>query len=130
MWRKMAMRQFARAAWADRLAVTSTVFTLVGVLVLVAIAGFRAMFASDGAVFIALLLLTAMVLLIAGSLTIGRAWARIRRSQLEVARDALIRADLAEARLHRLAALMEIRVLDPAGYPASLRSFEDDIRNA
>lgn len=130
LWRTMAMRQLARAAWTDRLAVTSTLFALVAVLVLATIAGFRAMFASEGAVPIALLLLTATVLLIAGSLTIGRAWARVRHGQLEVARDALIRADLAEARLHRLAVLMEIRALDTQGYPASLHALEEDVRTA
>jgi hypothetical protein len=130
LWRGMAMRQLARAAWTDRLAITTALFAFAGVLIFAAIAGFRAMFASDGAVPVGLLLLTATALLIAGTWTIGRAWARIRQSQIEVARDALIRADLAEARLHRLAVLLEVRGLDPEGYPASLRAFEEDVRNA
>jgi hypothetical protein len=47
---------------------------------------------------------------------------------LAIGKDALDRADCAEARLRRVAALMEIRALDPAAYVADRRDLERDDR--
>jgi hypothetical protein len=58
----------------------------------------------------------------------GWALARGRQSQLEIARSALMRADLAEVRLHRVAALLELRAVDPARYGEALGTLEADLR--
>ncbi len=130
LWRSVAMRQLARAAWMDRLAITSAVVVLIGEALLASIAGFRALFASEAVGAVSLLLGVGALLLIAGTVAISRAAGRVRESQLEVARGALARADLAELRLHRLAALMELRKTDRDTYLVALRGFEADVRNA
>src|SRR5262249_48295777 len=94
LWRGLAMRQLARAGWMDRVSVTSAAFVLVGEVVLASIAGFRALFATGDASSSALLLGAGALLLVVGTATIAAVASRIRRSQLEVARDALLRADL------------------------------------
>jgi len=130
LWRGVAMRQLARAAFLDRLAVVSTLVVLAGVILLAAIAGFRALFASTHADAVVVLLAVGAVLPMLGVVIVARAVERVRRSQLEVGREALGRADLAEVRLHRLAALLETRNADPEGYAAALRAFERDVRSA
>lgn len=129
-WRALAMRQLARAAWMDRLSISSTVVLLVGVVVLASISAFRALVASDAAVQVTILLGVSALLLVIGAATIQRATTKVRQGQLEVARDALTRSDLAEARLHRLAALIEIRSADPDGYKTAVRELESDMRGA
>jgi hypothetical protein len=128
LYRGIALKQLARAAWMDRLAVTGVVLVIVGEIVLAAIAGFRALFSAEHASQPAILLLTGALLLLAVTAILGRVVSGIRAGQIAVARDALARADLAEARLHRLAALLAIREGDPEGYPAALRALEGDIR--
>jgi hypothetical protein len=130
LWRGVAMRQLARAAWMDRLAITSAVVVLIGEIVLASVAGFRALFASEAVSAVSVLLGVGALLLIAGTTVISRAAGRVRESQLEVARGALARADLAELRLHRLAALMELRKTDRDAYLAALRGLEADVRRA
>jgi hypothetical protein len=130
LFRGIAMRQLARAAWMDRLGITGSAISLAGVVVLAAIAGFRALFAPDGAELVAVLLGVGAALLLAGSMALGRTAARIRTGQAEAAREALGRADLAEARLHRVAALMEMRRADPEKFRAALGELERDIRTA
>jgi len=127
-WRGVAMRQLTRAAWMDRLSISSTVVLLVGVVVLASIAAFRALVASDAAVQVSILVGVATLLLLIGALTIQRATNKIRQGQLDVARDALQRSDLAESRLHRLAALIEMRTSDQEGYRTALRDLESDMR--
>ncbi|MBK9259063.1 MAG: hypothetical protein IPM54_04435 [Polyangiaceae bacterium] len=129
-WRGISMRQLSRAAWMDRLSITSNVVLLIGIVVLSAIAAFRAMFASDAALHVSALLGVAALLLVMGSLTIQRATAKVRQGQLDVMREALARSDLAEARIHRLAALIEMRVTDPEQYRTALRELEGDMRGA
>jgi len=130
LYRGIAMRQLARAAWMDRLGITGSAISLAGVVVLAAIAGFRALFAPDGAQLVAVLLGVGAALLVLGSMSLGRTAARIRTGQAESAREALGRADLAEARLHRVAALMEMRRADPENFRAALGELERDIRTA
>lgn len=129
-WRGVAMRQLTRAAWMDRLAISSTVVLLVGVVVLASISAFRALVASEAAVQVTILLGVSALLLVIGAATIQRATAKVRQGQLDVARDGLARSDLAEARLHRLAALMEMRAADQEGYRTALRELESDMRGA
>lgn len=127
-WRGVAMRQLTRAAWMDRLSVSGTVVLLVGVVVLASIAAFRALVASDAAVQVTILLGVAALFLLIGAATIQRATTKVRQGQLEVARDALMRSDLAESRLHRLAAIIEMRTSDQEGYRTALRELESDMR--
>ncbi len=130
LYRGLAMRQLTRAAWMDRLGAIGAVIALLGVVVLAAIAGFRALFASDGAPFAALLLAVGALLLLLGAAMLGRATARIRSSQAQAAREALVRSDLAEARLHRIAALLALKQIDPAHYQATIRDLERDMRQS
>lgn len=127
-WRGLALRQLSRAAWMERLSISSTIVLLIGVVVLASIGAFRALVASDAAVHVAILLGASAVLLVLGAATIQRATAKVRQGQLEVAREALTRSDLSEARLHRLAALLEMRASDPEGYRTALRELEADMR--
>jgi hypothetical protein len=127
-WRGLALRQLSRAAWMERLSISSTVVLLIGVVVLASIGAFRALVASDAAVQVVILLGVSALLLLLGAFSIQRATAKVRQGQLEVAREALTRSDLTEARLHRLAALLEMRVSDPEGYLTALRELEADMR--
>lgn len=129
-WRGLALRQLSRAAWMERLSISSTVVLLIGVVILASIGAFRALVASDAAVQVSILLGASAALLMLGAITIQRATSKIRQGQLEVAREALSRSDLSEARLHRLAALMEMRSSDPEGYRTTLRELEADMRGA
>lgn len=135
LWRSVAMRQLARAAWMDRIAISTSVVSMVGVMVLAAIAAFRALFvsASSAALAIqglgvALLLLVGALLVLVGSWRLTRAAAQIRAGQIAVAREALARADVGELRLQRLAVLLETRGADPESYRAALRQLETEIR--
>jgi len=129
-WRGISMRQLSRAAWMDRLSISGNVVLLVGIIVLSAISAFRAMFASDAALHVSVLLGVAALLLVMGSITIQRATVKVRQGQLDVMREALARSDLSEARIHRLAALIEMRTSDPEGYRTALRELESDMRGA
>ncbi|MDI3289472.1 hypothetical protein [Polyangium sp. 15x6] len=126
--RGIALRQHARAAWMDRLGAIGAVVALVGIVVLAAIAGFRALFAPEGALFVSLLLGVGALLLLLGAFSLGRATARIRASQAQSAREALVRSDLAEARLHRIAALLALRQLDPEAFGKATQDLERDMR--
>ncbi|HRI66992.1 MAG TPA: hypothetical protein PK156_22260 [Polyangium sp.] len=128
-WRGVAIRQMARAAWMDRVSISSTVVLLVGVGILAAISAFRALFASEAAIAVTILLGASALLLLIGAAMIQRATMKVRQGQFEVVRDALARSDLAEARLHRLAALVEMRSSDPEGYRTALRELESEMRS-
>lgn len=129
LWRGVAMRQLARASWMERIAVSSSVIALIAVLVLSAIAAFRALF-TGGSVGsgVALLLCVGALLTTAGCLLLSRVASRIRHGQIEVAREALVRADLCELRLHRVAVLLEVRLTDGEGYRTSLQKLESELR--
>lgn len=132
LWRGLALRQLARASWMERLAITSQVIAFGMVVALSAIAAFRALFAasplsaSGGSV--ALLLAVGVLLLAIGSLALGTVTARVRRGQIEVAREALLRADLSELRLQRLAVLLELRGHDADAFRGALRQLESELR--
>ncbi len=130
LYRGVAMRQLARAAWMDRLGAIASVVCLVGVVVLASIAAFRALFALGDAISAIMLLGVAALLLLMGVFAVGRATSRIRGSQTQAAREALLRADLAEARLHRIAMVLALRESDEEAYNATLRVLEADTRSA
>lgn len=129
-WRGLALRQLSRAAWMERLSISSTVVLLIGVILLASIGAFRALVASDAAIHVSILLGASALLLVLGAITMQRATSKVRQGQLDVARDALERSDLSESRLHRLAALMEMRASDPEGYRKALHELESDMRGA
>lgn len=89
-------------------------------------------FAGAGEVFrndaLAGLLAVGVLLLAIGSLALGTVTARVRRGQIEVAREALLRADLSELRLQRLAVLLELRGHDADAFRGALRQLESELR--
>jgi hypothetical protein len=129
-WRSVAMRQLARAAWTERLGVTGSLLLLIGGVVLAAIAAFRALFASAGGSATAMLVGVGLGVLLVSAIAVGRLSSRLRQGQIEAVRDALVRADLAEMRLHRIALLMEMRAAAGEGYMAALAKLEGDVRKA
>ncbi len=128
-WRGVAMRQLARAAWTERLGMTSSILLLVGGVVLAAIAAFRALVATKGSGnATAMLLGVGLAVLLVAALAVGGLVGRLRRGQMEAVKDATTRADLAELRIHRLALLMELRAAGREGYVAALSDLEADVR--
>lgn len=129
-WRSVAMRQLARAAWMERLGVSGSVALLIGAVVLASIAGFRALFATKSGTWTAVLVGVGIAVLLLAALAVGRIASRLRQGQLEAGRDAMVRADLAEVRLHRVALLMELRNAGKDGFIAALSELEADVRSA
>jgi len=129
-WRSVAMRQLGRAAWTERLGVSGSLLLLIGAVVLAAIAAFRALVATQGGGATAMLLGVGLGVLLLAALAIGRLSSRLRQGQLEAAREGLLRADLAEMRLHRIALLLELRTTGRDGYLAALSELEADVRSA
>lgn len=131
LWRGVAMRLFTRAAWLDRVAMLGGVGTFIGLLVLSIIAAFRALFADTtggNGLAVAVLLGIGAVLTAGGSFLLNRIAGRIRHGQIEVAREALSRADLCELRLHRIGVVLELRTVDAESYKAALSQLEAEIR--
>ena len=127
LWRGIALRQIARAAWTERITMGGAILAFAGEAALGGVGGFRALFTSSTAS-TPIVLGVAAVVIALGAITIACVAAVVRRGQLAIGRDALDRADCAEARLRRIAALMEIRGLDPGAYVADLRDLERDDR--
>lgn len=127
-WRGVAMRQLARAAWTERLGVTSSILLLVGGVVLASIAGFRALFATKGGDSTAMLVGVGLGVLLVSALAVSGISSRLRKGQLEAVRDATTRADLAERRIHHIAMLLELRAAGREGYVAALADLEADVR--
>ena len=131
LWRGVAMRQLTRAAWMDRIAMLGGVGTFIALLVLAVIAAFRALFANtSGAsgLAVAVLLGVGAVLTAGGSFLLSRVANRIRQGQIDIAREALSRADQCELRLHRIGVVLELRSIDADTYKASLSQLESEIR--
>ncbi len=128
LWRGIVLQQHARSAWLERLTVTTAAIALVGTTALSGVAGFRALFSPAEAQSSAGLVGAGVFALLAGAFTIGQLASRARQGHQGVARDALVRADLAETRLHRLATLMELRRVDEKAYAVALQSLEREIR--
>ncbi|MFO0757855.1 MAG: hypothetical protein U0359_15270 [Byssovorax sp.] len=129
LFRGLGMQRLTRAAWMDRLSVAGTALGLIGVGVIAAIAGFRGLFAGESPVIGAAILLgTGALVLLAGTIATSRAAARLRDSQIELAQNALARADRAERRLQHVAMLMEMRHADRRAYLDALQSVEASLR--
>jgi len=123
-WRALALKALGRAAWADRTAHFTALVAAIGCAALAGIAGLEAMF--GGAPMKALLVVAGACALLAGAATVAWISHTIRRSQKEIARESLARADLSEIRLHRVAVVMAIRREDPTALPEALKRLERD----
>lgn len=123
-WRALALKALGRAAWADRTAHFTSVLAAIGCAALAGVAGLETVF--GGAPIKSLLVLAGAGALIAGAGTVAWISSGIRRSQREIARESLTRADLSELRLHRVAVVMAIRSEDRAGLPEALKRLERD----
>jgi len=123
LWRALALKAVARAAWVDRTAHAAAVIGALGTLALASISGLRALFGgvswqTAGMVGMGLLALAT------GATLMGVVGAVIRKGQREIWRDALCRADLTELRLHRVAVVLATRKDAAQGYAEALRRLE------
>ncbi len=124
LWRNLAIRELAHIAWANRIAHLASTLTMVGVLALAAIGAFQSWFAATGPR--ALMLGVSAGVLALGALVATAASASVRRSQREVVREALVRADVAELRLNRVAvAIAATRAESPEARDAIARLERD-----
>lgn len=126
LWRSVALRALSRAAWADRILQASGIVVGLGAIALAVIAALGALFGAT--------LVAERLWLIGGallSLAVGAAlvtWlsGSIRRAQREIAREAMLRADLIELRLHRIGMVKALFHIDEeAGRQALLRLERD-----
>ncbi|MCC6559186.1 MAG: hypothetical protein IT372_40185 [Polyangiaceae bacterium] len=127
LWRGVALRQLERAAWTGRLIVIGGAVALLGEVALAAIGGFRALFGGALAAAPPLLLGISAAILALGTVCAAWALSRGRQSQIEIARSALVRADLAELRLHRVACLLELRASSPERYTEAIERLEREV---
>lgn len=126
LWRSLALRALSRAALADRIVQTSGIVVGLGAIALAVIAGLGALFGATnvaerlwmiGGALLALSVGVALVTWISGT---------IRNAQREIAREAMMRADLSELRLHRLGMVSALFQMDQeAGRQALLRLERD-----
>ncbi len=127
--RSVGLRQTARVAWADRIALTVSIVTLLagGALATVAVLGTLASSEHSGRA--ALVVAAAVVLVACAALVWIVARSGARRAA-ELARDAFGRARESELRLERVAVLLATRAADPKGYKAALARFETALPGA
>lgn len=125
LWRNLAIRELAHIAWANRIAHLASTITMVGVLILAGIGAFESLFSATPAR--ALFLVTAAGVLALGAIVANVASASVRRNQREVVRDALVRADLAELRLHRIAVAVASAQADGTKMRDALGKLERDV---
>jgi hypothetical protein len=105
LWRNLALRELAHVAWANRIAHLASAMTMFGVAALAVIAAILAFFGAAAPERSLLLGVGALVLVMGAGAALWLS-SSVRKSQREVVRDALVRADLAELRLHRIAVAM------------------------
>lgn len=127
-WRSLALRALTRAAWADRTANFGAALAMLGCAALAIVTGLQAMFGAAPA---------RAWLIISGAVSLGlgaaiTAWvaASIRRSQREIATDALERAGQSEQRLRRVAVALALRAHEPASSYESLKRLETESATA
>lgn len=103
LMRNVALREMTRMAWSDRVAQTAAVVGALGNVGLAVVAVLGALVGGEHAGGRALLLGTAAVIVLAGTIT---AWLVARsgsRRAMDLAREALARAERTELRLEKLA---------------------------
>lgn len=126
LFRGVALRAIARAQWADRIALGVALLCATGGAALAVVCGLGALFGSASAGARALLAFSSMGVLLLGALAVFLATLSTRNAQRTLAREALARADLAELRLSRVAALLALRVEDTVRFREALSRLERD----
>lgn len=120
LMRNVALREMTRMAWSDRIAQTIGIVGALGNVGLAVVAVLGALVGGDHAGGRAVLLGTAAIIVLGGTIA---AWLVARsgsRRAMELAREALGRAERTELRLERLAFLIATRNVDPKSYKAML----------
>ncbi len=125
-WRALALRSVARLAWADRSTHAASVVSALGCTALAVVAGMDALLGAASLQRVALVI-AGVIALAAGAAIVGWASASIRKAQREVVRESLVRSDLAELRLHRLAVVLAIRSHDASGLGDALKRLEREV---
>lgn len=125
LWRNLAIRELAHIAWANRIGHAASIVTILGIVCLAGVAAFGALFGAGGAR--AVLVGVGALALALGTLAVSWSASATRRSQREVVREALVRADLAELRLHRVALAIAAVKLDPTNAPSAIARLEKDV---
>jgi hypothetical protein len=126
LWRNLALRNMARLAWADRIAQAVAVVAVACDIALAAVAAIAALFGGDAAGGRFVLLGTAAAIVVAGALVVNKVSSGIRATQAELAHAALGRAEIAEAKLHRVGIALGWRKVDLARYQEALGRLEHD----
>ncbi len=126
LWRNLALRELAHVAWANRIAHLASVATMIGVLALATVAALLAFFGAAAPERSLLLAVGALVLVMGAGAALWLS-SSVRKSQREVVRDALVRADLAELRLHRIAVAMAAMAATTDGARTALARLERDV---
>ncbi len=129
LWRNLAMRSLAQITWVGK--VTRVIgFCIVGVDLSLGVFGaFLAMFGGSGAFGRALLLALAAGIATVGAGAVAALIHGTTRTQRDVARSALARADVAEARLQRVGIALAWRGGDARLYQDALVRLERDIHS-
>lgn len=120
-WRRLALRALGRASFADRLGYTAGVIAVTTSIGLAIVAGLGGLFAGGSVVGGRAWIVLAGAL----SVAIGAGVAfvlthTVRRTQRDLAEQALARAVVAEARHHRLSAVLALRDVDPKTFRDAL----------
>lgn len=127
LWRSLALRALARAAWADRIAQGAGVLAGIGAVALAVITGFGVLFGAGGVEGRLALMCGSLGALAVGVGLVSWTSRGIRRAQRDLAREALLRADLAELRLHRVGMVSAQLQVDPEAGKQALARLERDV---
>ena len=126
LWRGFALGELSRAAWVDRLAQAISVIGFLGTLALAAVGGIGAMLGFADAMARLLLVAIGVVAVAVGAGMVAWVGSNVRKSHQKAAREALVRADLAELRLHRVAVVLALQNEDNDTYQKALVRLERD----
>jgi hypothetical protein len=127
LWRSLALRALARAGWADRIAQGTGIVVGLGAVALAVIAGLGALFGAEGSVDRVVLVGAALGALTTGALLVTWISGTIRKAQRDLAREATLRADLAELRLHRIGVVTALLQIEPDAGRQALARLERDV---
>jgi hypothetical protein len=127
LWRSLALRAFARAAWADRITQGTGVVVGIGAVALAVVSSLGALFGAAGGLDRLLLTACALGALAAGAVLVTWISGTIRRAQRDLAREAMMRADLAELRLHRIGVVTALLAMEPEAGRQALGRLERDV---
>jgi hypothetical protein len=127
LWRSLALRSLSRAGWADRIAQGTGIVVGLGAVALAVIAGLGALFGAEGSVDRVVLVGAALGALATGALLVTWISGTIRKAQRDLAREATLRADLAELRLHRIGVVTALLQIEPDAGRQALARLERDV---